>query len=101
MGNTITLSLDKYPSDDEYEQNLESSNLVFTLIFAFEMVVKLFGLGLKDYLRDSFNIFDGSIVLLSLIDLILSSLGTGSGGGFAAVSAFRSLRLFRIFKLAR
>ncbi len=53
-------------------------------------------------MRDSFNIFDGSIVLLSLVEIILDNAGSNvSGGGFGAISAFRSLRLFRIFKLAR
>ena len=67
------------------------------------MVIKILGYGIIGYVRDSFNIFDGTVVLLSLLDLILESIGssTGSGGGFAAIQAFRSLRLFRIFKLAR
>lgn len=54
-------------------------------------------------MRDSFNIFDGSIVILSLAEIVLtaSNYSDVSGGGFAAISAFRSLRLFRIFKLAR
>lgn len=41
-------------------------------------------------------------MILSLVELILSLNNSDvSGGGFAAISAFRSLRLFRIFKLAR
>ncbi|KRX08462.1 hypothetical protein PPERSA_12943 [Pseudocohnilembus persalinus] len=103
IANTITLALDKYPTNSGYSNRLETANLIFTYCFVVEMVIKMFGLGIKGYLRDSFNIFDGTIVMLSLIEIVLSqSEATDvSGGGFAAISAFRSLRLFRIFKLAR
>jgi hypothetical protein len=32
------------------------------------MVLKLLGLGFKDYLRDGFNIFDALLVILSLVE---------------------------------
>lgn len=103
LANTLTLSLDKYPMNKDYEEGLELANYIFTIVFALEMLIKIFGLGPKGYVRDSFNIFDGSIVVLSLAEIVLtaSNYSDVSGGGFAAISAFRSLRLFRIFKLAR
>jgi hypothetical protein len=64
------------------------------------MLIKVVALGICGYLKDNFNIFDGSLVLLSLVDLILSTFFSFSGG-LSALSAFRSLRLFRILKLAR
>ena len=33
------------------------------------MVLKLFGLGIKKYVEDGFNIFDGVIVCVSLFEL--------------------------------
>jgi len=33
------------------------------------MVAKLIGLGVKNYARDRFNIFDASLVIVGLIDL--------------------------------
>ena len=39
------------------------------------------------------NMFDGSIVLVSLVELIFLS------GGAKAVSAFRSVRIFRTFRV--
>lgn len=64
------------------------------------MVIKLIGLGFREYTRDSFNIFDAIIVVLSIVDLILSaSLSSDSPTG--ALSAFRGVRLLRVFKLAR
>lgn len=34
------------------------------------MVLKLFGLGIKVYCSDGFNIFDAIIVILSLLELV-------------------------------
>lgn len=65
------------------------------------MIIKLFGLGLRGYFVELFNIFDCLIVCLSLLDLGLTyglSSKTTSGG---ALTALRGFRLLRIFKLAK
>ena len=66
------------------------------------MFAKMIGLGLKHYGRDSFNILDCIIVILSLIDFALSLSKEGAQDDSDGVmSAFRALRLLRVFKLAR
>ena len=63
------------------------------------MIFKIYGLGMKAYIRDGFNIFDAVLVIVSLIDLILEEymdLSTGAG----VLAVFRTLRLLRVFKLA-
>ena len=35
------------------------------------MVLKLFALGFFEYVADSFNLFDGIVVILSLVEIIL------------------------------
>ena len=72
---------------------LDQINLVFTILFTFEVVLKLIGFGFRPFCRDNFNIFDALIVIMSLLELVL-----GSGGG---ISALRAFRLFRVFKLFR
>ena len=66
------------------------------------MIIKLLGMGFKDYMRDTFNLFDALLVIVSLIDFVLLNIPeisqNGSGG---ALSAFRGIRLLRVFKLAR
>ena len=96
--NTVILSLDKYPADPELEKLSATLNDIFTWCFTVEMVFKLIGLGPRDYLKDKLNIFDAAIVILSLVDIALSTLNVDSGGDF---TAGRLIRLFRIFKLAR
>ncbi len=100
--NTIVLSLDRYPQPTEEEKKLEAANLVFTIFFLLEMLLKIYGYGVKNYFRDQLNAFDCLIVIISLVEQILNLLGSSvSKKSFTAIAAFRSLRLFRIFKLAR
>ena len=66
------------------------------------MIVKFIGLSPKGYIRDKFNIFDGFIVFLSIVDVVISySLPSGMQSGNGAISAFRAFRLLRVFKLAK
>lgn len=54
-----------------YAQTLTFSNNIFTGLFTVEMVLKLFALGFFKYVADSFNLFDGVVVILSLVEIIL------------------------------
>ena len=82
--------------------DIEIANQVFGWLFLLEMVIKLIGLGPKEYARDRFNLFDCFIVLFSTFEGVMSlaqlNSGFSSGG---AISAFRGIRLLRVFKLAR
>lgn len=101
FANTILLALDRHPISDEEFNDLEIANRVLTWIFFTEMVFKLIGMGIKGYIRDKFNLFDCIIVIISVVEELMSFLnidGLGSGG---AISAFRGVRLLRVFKLAR
>ncbi len=60
-------------------------------IFCCEMVLKLLADGFFQYVKSGFNVFDGSIVMLSLLELLEEH---GSG-----LSVLRTFRLLRILKL--
>lgn len=64
------------------------------------MVAKLIGLGISNYVKDSFNIFDCIIVIIGLTDFVLS-LTIDMDAAAGAMSALRALRLLRVIKLAR
>lgn len=98
IANTIVLAQDRFNIDPKTLQKLENANLVFFTVFAIEMVLKIIGLGFRIYAHDNFNLFDALIVGVSLIDILLSYLKVQSIG---AVSALRTFRLLRIFKLAQ
>jgi len=63
----------------------------------------MMGLGVKNYVRDSFNLFDAIVVLLSLVDVTISAALTQEqiGSLSQAFQALRALRLLRVIKLAR
>ena len=58
------------------------------------MGLKLIGLDIY-YFKDKMNIFDGIIVILSIIELAFL------GGSNSGLSAFRSVRIFRVFRVLR
>ncbi|MDA8531997.1 ion transporter [bacterium] len=82
---------------------LELGNIILTIFFAFEMVLKWIALGLMDYFADGFNRFDSFIVATSLFELALAAIDpvpvAHKSGGF--ITVLRAGRLFRVFKLAR
>ena len=103
LANTITLALYRYDQSREQADLLALLDVFFVWVFTAEMIMKIVGLGLKNYLRDKFNIFDAVIVIVSLVDFCLyaSGLMTADGDDSGIFSAFRALRLLRVIKLAR
>jgi hypothetical protein len=91
--NCAVLGYDHYGMSESMENVLEALNLTCTIIFCVELVLKLFGLGIHGYFDDSFNTFDFSIVMMSLVEMFLPE----SPG----LSVFRALRILRVFKVTR
>jgi len=92
--------MENYKSKPSTVLLLEFWNNVFTLIFTVEMAFKIYALGFKGYAKEGFNLFDGVLVVVSLFDLVIEQIfGTSTGAG--VISAFRTLRLLRVFKLAK
>jgi hypothetical protein len=50
------------------------------------MMIKLIGLGFKGYIQDGFNIFDGTIVILNLMDLIIFGIMSLEGLSNASIA---------------
>jgi hypothetical protein len=63
-------------------------------VFALEMVLKIFGLGIKRYYQDGFNDFDAVVVIMSLVELVQEA----EKSGLSVLRAFRLLRVFKIIK---
>ena len=103
LANTITLALYRYDQSEEQTQILAALDVFFVWVFTVEMLMKILGLGLKNYLRDKFNIFDAVIVIISLVDFSIYASGVidSEGDDSDIFSAFRALRLLRVIKLAR
>jgi len=98
--NALILSLEHHDMGQFLQDFLDYSNVVFTIIFTIEMGCKLAGLGIWGYSADPFNIFDGVIVISSLVELVFF-LGWPAGSGPSGFAALRTFRLLRVFKLLR
>lgn len=72
--NTVVLAVDDFPQTIAKENILAVFNDFFTWAFFAEMIMKMIGLGVKNYVRDSFNLFDAIVVLLSLVDVAITSV---------------------------
>ena len=65
------------------------------------MLAKMIGLGLRNYARDKFNIFDAIIVVIGLVDFVMTLTIEIDESTDGIMSALRALRLLRVVKLAR
>ncbi|KAL4240739.1 Voltage-dependent T-type calcium channel subunit alpha-1G [Mactra antiquata] len=92
--NTLSMGIEYHNQPPELTRALEYSNQVFAALFAIEMGLKLISYGLFGYIRNGFNLFDGVIVILSLVELMNQDGGSG-------LSVLRTFRLLRILKLVR
>lgn len=61
------------------------------------MAIKLFALNISGYLRDSMNIFDGLIVIFSIVDISIDN----NLGALKSLRILRTLRVLRVTKLLR
>ena len=62
---------------------------VFTVVFIMEMILKLVAFGIKEYCKNKWNLFDGTIVILSVLDMVLTYSGAISGAGLSVLRTFR------------
>ena len=56
-----------------------------------EMFLKLIAFGFRQYIKNNWNVFDGSIVLMSFVDMAVENLSTSSDS--AGLSVLRTFRL--------
>lgn len=91
--NTITMCMDYYGASEGYLEVLDVCNLIFVVIFTFEAVLKLIGLGFTYYFYLDWNKFDFIVVVLSLV-----SMGDTGTFNLTALRIIRVVRLLRMIK---
>ncbi|KAK1875958.1 Sodium channel protein type 4 subunit alpha B [Dissostichus eleginoides] len=65
--NTIFMSLEHFPMTEQFSSMLNDVELVFTVIFIVEMLLKLVAFAPNGYFQVSWNIYDSIIVFVSLL----------------------------------
>ncbi|KAG1973754.1 calcium channel, voltage-dependent, L type, alpha 1S subunit, b [Pimephales promelas] len=119
MLNTLCLGMQHCNQSDHITKLSHNLNLIFTVLFTGEMVVKLIAFKAKGYFGDPWNVFDFVIVIGSVVDVVLGEVDTAletSGGlwclqGCEEVNPMQaiadaenvrvSITFFRLFRVLR
>ena len=72
--------------------------MAFVVLFSFEMLMKMYSLGLRSYFSFLFNRFDFFVVICSIVEVVFIQTGIMPPLG---VSVLRCARLLRVFKVTR
>jgi hypothetical protein len=72
-------------ASQRFEEGLHQANLAFTVIFTFEMLSKIAGLGLFTYLSDAWSLFDAFVVAFSLVEMITELMARSNASGLTAL----------------
>ncbi|XP_068600029.1 dihydropyridine-sensitive L-type skeletal muscle calcium channel subunit alpha-1-like [Brachionichthys hirsutus] len=119
MLNTLCLGMQHCNQSDHVTKLSDILNLIFTVLFTVEMILKLMAFKAKGYFGDPWNVFDFVIVVGSVVDVILSEVDTAlaSSGGLYCLhgcvetnpmqaiadseNASVSITFFRLFRVMR
>ena len=125
VANTLTLASEHEGMTLDFQFALEWINAILSILFTFETLFKLLGMGVFSFCSDRFNLFDFVIVATSLLELFsacaigacvpypelelsngaeldpLADAGGGAGDSLKIVRTFRLLRVLRVLKLVR
>jgi len=110
--NCITLAMERpsIPPLSFEREFLNLTNYIFTVIFAIEMTMKIVASGLifgpHTYLHNGWNVMDGSLVIISIVDLATMHRGHGPTAtnvveSDATSRIFSMLRVFRLLRTLR
>ncbi|XP_074594499.1 ca[2+]-channel protein alpha[[1]] subunit D isoform X2 [Brevipalpus obovatus] len=114
LANTTTLAIKFYGQSQAYSEVLEKLNLIFSIIFAIEFILKLYAFRFKNYFSDFWNILDCILVLGSFVhighDLIVKTKTVGREpamlpspvtGAVTAGKPTINMNFFRLFRVMR
>jgi hypothetical protein len=103
--NSIAFACDYHGMPDDYRLVLETVNLVFTIVFIFELLVMMIIHNPYNYVSDYSRCFDGFLVLTSVVNLVVDNMEVSANAGakslLEALVVFRVARALRIFRVAR
>lgn len=98
IANAILLGCEYHGMSADYAANLGLANLIFVILFSIEMILKILALGFRRYATNAFDVFDGLVVILSIVDIGLNGIQKEQS---SSVGVLRGFRVVRIFKLMR
>ncbi|KAM7393228.1 hypothetical protein PAMA_008058 [Pampus argenteus] len=96
--NTLCVAIVHYDQPEWLTRALYTAEFVFLGLFLSEMMLKMYGLGARNYFHSSFNCFDFGVIVGSIFEVIWDMIKPGASFG---ISVLRALRLLRIFKVTK
>ncbi|KAL2090513.1 hypothetical protein ACEWY4_012776 [Coilia grayii] len=96
--NTLAIATEHHQQSHSLTSLQESANKVLLSLFAVEMFLKMYALGLPSYFMSLFNRFDCFVVSVGILELILVRMNVMSLTG---VSVLRCIRLLRLLKITK
>ncbi|XP_050308824.1 voltage-dependent T-type calcium channel subunit alpha-1G-like isoform X2 [Anthonomus grandis grandis] len=100
--NTLSMGIEHHQQSDWLTHCVEVTNVIFSAVFAVEMLLKILAEGPFGYISNGFNVFDGVIVVLSAIEIFRNLTNQdGEVHTDSGLSVLRTFRLLRILKLVR
>jgi hypothetical protein len=78
------------------------ANYVFNFVFTVECILKILGMGFREYIKIPFNTLDFFIVVTSALDMMGEAASGDAGDSkLAFMSEFKVFRVFRVLRVAR
>lgn len=99
--NSLLMALDGYGNPAAMDAALARLNAACTVVFVLEAAVKIGAFHFGEYLREPWNRFDFSIVLLSLVEWVLDLLAAAVGTNATLLRILRFLRVARLMRTLR
>uniref|UniRef100_A0A7N9B1X6 Voltage-dependent L-type calcium channel subunit alpha n=1 Tax=Mastacembelus armatus TaxID=205130 RepID=A0A7N9B1X6_9TELE len=98
MLNTMCLGMQHCNQSDHVTHLSDMLNMIFTVLFTVEMILKLMAFKAKGYFGDPWNVFDFVIVIGSVVDVMLSEIDSAENMS-VSITFFRLFRVMRLVKL--
>ena len=92
------MATEHFGQPDWLSEFQEATNFFFVVLFTFEMLFKMYALGLSFYFIPLFNRFDFFVVITSILEMTLTMANVIPPLG---MSVLRCIRLLRAFKVVR
>jgi hypothetical protein len=104
VANMFAMSIIYNEASTEYTSAINTINEICSFVFIGEAIVKIVGLG-QNYFKSSWNRFDFSVTLISLVDVVITYAASSSvpllRQGPQLLRVFRVFRVLRIFRLIK
>ncbi|XP_074873691.1 LOW QUALITY PROTEIN: voltage-dependent L-type calcium channel subunit alpha-1F [Carettochelys insculpta] len=97
--NTVALAVQHHEQSQPFNYVMDLLNMVFTGLFAVEMVLKIIAFKPRHYFCDAWNTFDALIVVGSVVDIAVTEVNSSEDNSRISITFFRLFRVMRLVKL--